>query len=160
MKNQLFLQSICDLNGIIELARLETISNIDLYVSFLVQGTHADLLSQMNMYLYEKCYNTPNGDMMPLVLCNALRLNLIIIGQTENGYDIGKVVCDFPNTSDKCLLVHNYKEHYDGITIKALIPKANTANETVVLSTRPPSISNINPFPDGWPASECAWSLG
>ena len=80
MKNQLFLQSICGLNGIIELARLETISNIDLYVSFLVQGTHADLFSQMNMYLYEKCYKTPYGDMMPLVLCNALRLNMIIIG--------------------------------------------------------------------------------
>ena len=71
MKNQLFLQSLCDLNSIIELARRETISNIDLYVSFLVQGTHADLLSQMNMYLYEKCYNTPYGDMMPLVWCNA-----------------------------------------------------------------------------------------
>ena len=105
------------------------------------------VLSQMNMYLYEKCYNTPYGDMMPLVLCNALRLNMIIIGQTESGYDIGKVVCDFPNTSDKCLLVHKYKEHYDGIIIKALTPKANTANQTVVLSTRPPSISNINPFP-------------
>ena len=88
VNNQLFLQNTCDLNDIIELIRIETTSNIDLYVSFLVQGTRAMLLAQMNMYIYEKRYDTIYEDMLPLILSNALCLNLIILSQSASGYDI------------------------------------------------------------------------
>ena len=54
MKHQLFLKNIYDLNEIIESIRIETLSNIDSYASFLMQGTRTTVLSQMNMYLYEK----------------------------------------------------------------------------------------------------------
>ena len=79
MKNQLSVQRTCDLNEKTELIRHETTSNIDLYVSILLQGTRAILLSQMNMYIYDKMYDTRYGDMLPLVLCNALCLNLIML---------------------------------------------------------------------------------
>ena len=62
----------------IDLIHIEATSNIDYYVSFLVQGARATLLSQMYMYLYDKRYDTHYGDMLPLVLCNVLRLNIII----------------------------------------------------------------------------------
>ena len=143
MNNQLFLQNTCDLNDIIELTRIETTSNIDLYVSFLVQGTRAMLLAHMNMYIYEKRYDTIYGDMLPLTLSNALCLNLIILSQSVSGYDIHKVVAGLSINSDKYILVHKYKDHYDGITIKAEINNANMNDQTSAFCT--PPISDSNP---------------
>ena len=119
MKNQLSVQRTCDLNEMTEFIRHETTSNIDLYVSFLLQGTRAILLSQMNMYIYDKMYDTWYGDMLPLVLCNALCLNLIILSQTASSYDIRTFVGRLSNNPCKYLLVHKYEGHYDGITINA-----------------------------------------
>ena len=143
VNNQIFLQNTCDLNDIIQLIRIETTSNIDLYVSFLVQETRAMLLAQMNMYIYEKRYDTIYGDMLPLILSNALCLNLIILSQSASGYDIHKVIAGFSNNSDKYILVHKYKDHYDVITIKAEINNANMNDQTSAFCT--PPISDSNP---------------
>ena len=139
MNHQLFRRNICHFNEIIALILIETTSNIDYYVSFLVQGTRATLLSQMKMYLYEKTYDTPYGDMIPLVLCNALRLNLIILSQSASGYDIRKVITVSSDYSDMCVFVHKYEDHYDGITIKAKTSHVNNADQTRELSICSPS---------------------
>ena len=114
MKKQLSAQRTCDLNEMTELIRHETTSNNDLYVSFLLQGTRAILLSQMNMCTYNKMYDssTPYGDMLPLVLCNALCLNLIILSQTASGYDIRTVVGRSSNNS--CIGSKFYKSENGG----------------------------------------------
>ena len=142
VNNQLFLQNTCDLNDIIELIRIETTSNIDLYVSFLVRGTRARLLAQMYMYIYEKKYDTPYEDMLPLVLSNALCLNLIILSQSASDYEIHKVIAGLSGNSDKYILVHKYKDHNDGITIKAEINHVNINDQTFAFCT--PSISDSN----------------
>ena len=156
MKNQLSVQRTCDLIEIAELIRHETISNIDLYVSFLLQGTRAILLSQMNMYIYDKMYDTRYGDMLPLVLCNALCLNLIILSQTASGYDIRTVVGRSSNNPCKYLLVHKYEDHYDGITVNAETNNVNIMGHTLVSSTldidpcRPTNVASIlNSAPGG-----------
>ena len=131
-------------NEIIDLIHIETTSNIDYYVSFLVQGTRATLLSQIKMYLYEKTYDTPYGDMLPLVLCNALRLNLIILSQSASGYDIRKVITGSSDYSDMCVFVHKYEDHYDGITIKAKTSNVNNADQTRKLSICSPSTFDSN----------------
>ena len=118
-----------------ELIRHETTSSIDLYVSFLLKGTRAILLSQMNMYIYDKMYDTRYGDMLPLVLCYALCLNLIILSQTASGYDIRTVVGRSSNNPCKYLLVHKYEDHYDGITINAETNNVNIMGHTLVSST-------------------------
>ena len=144
MNHQLFLPNIWHFNEIIDLILIETTSNIDYYVSFLVQGTRATLLSQMKMYLYEKTYDTPYGDMLPLVLCNALRLNLIISSQSASGYDIRKVITGSSDYSDMCVFVHKYEDHYDGITIKAKTSNVNNADQTRELSICSPSTFDSN----------------
>ena len=73
----------------------------------------------MCLYLYDKVYDTPYGDMVPLVLANALGLNLIIISKCTMGYDIRQVCCSVLNGSNNCLLVYKSSDHYDGITSKS-----------------------------------------
>ena len=119
MKSQTNCPKIYDLNGIIKLIYAETMLNLDMYVNFLINGTSADLISYMYLYLFEKIYNTPYGDMVPLVLANALGLNLIIISKSTAGYDIRRVCCDVLNEINSCLLVYKCSDHYDGIIIKA-----------------------------------------
>ena len=144
MNLQLFLPNIWHFNEIIDLIHIETTSNIDYYVSFLVQGTRTTLLSQMKMYLYEKTYDTPYGDMLPLVLCNALRLNFIVLSQSASGYDIRKVITGSSDYSDMCVFVHKYEDHYDGITIKAKTSNVNNADQTPELSICSPSTFDSN----------------
>ena len=144
MNHQLFLPNIWHFNEIIDLIHIETTSNIDYYVSFLVQGTRTTLLSQMKMYLYEKTYDTPYGDMLPLVLCNAVRLNFIVLSQSASGYDIRKVITGSSDYSDMCVFVHKYEDHYDGITIKAKTSNVNNADQTPELSICSPSTFDSN----------------
>ena len=115
MKSQTNCPKIYDSNGIIKLIYEETMLNLDMYVNFLINGTSADLISYMYLYLYEKIYDTPYGDMVPLVLANALGLNLIIISKST----AGRVCCDVLNEINNCLLVYKCSDHYDGIIIKA-----------------------------------------
>ena len=82
MKLQLQMNTIYDLNDVIRLIRDETLLNIDTYVSFLVNGTIEELKSYMNLYLCHKIHDTPYGDMVPLVLSNALGLTLLILSKT------------------------------------------------------------------------------
>ena len=119
MKSQINCPKIYDLNEIVRLMYHETMSNLDMYTDFLINGTSTDLIYYMCLYLYDKVYDTPYGDMVPLVLANALGLNLIIISKSTMGYDIRQVCCGVLDGSNNCLLVYKSSDHYDGITIKS-----------------------------------------
>ena len=82
------MDTIYDLNDVIRLIDDETKLDIDTNVSILVNGTNEELKSYMNLYLRHKIYDTPYGDMVPLVLINALGLTLVIVSKTafESGY--------------------------------------------------------------------------
>ena len=95
----------------------------------------------MNMYIYDKIYDTRYGDMLPLVLCNALCLNLIILSQTASGYDIRTVVGRPSNNPCKYLLVHKYEDHYDGITINAETNNVNIMGHTLVSLSSPSAMT-------------------
>ena len=119
MKSQINCPKIYDLNEIVRLMYHETMSNLDMYTDFLINGTSTDLIYYMCLYLYDKVYDTPYGDMVPLVLANDLGLNLIIISKSTMGYDIRQVCCGVLNGSNNCLLVYKSSDHYDGITTKS-----------------------------------------
>ena len=100
------MNTIYDLKDVIRLIRDETLLNIDTYDSFLVNGTIEELKLYMNLYLCHKIYDTPYGDMVPLVLSNALGLTLLILSKTapESRYEVRQIGSGTKNH----LLVYKY----------------------------------------------------
>ena len=83
--------------------------------------------------------------MLPLVLCNAMCLNFVILSQTASGYDICKVIGGSSDNLNVYLLLHEYKDHYNGIIIN---PMTNTFNVNIIgqtLDSCPSPTHDIDP---------------
>ena len=152
-----------DLNDVIRLIRDETLLNIDTYVSFLVNGTIEELKTYMNLYLCHKIYDTPYGDMVPLILSNALGLTLLILSKTapESHYEVRPV----GNGTKNHLLVYKYQDHYDAIVVKSELNTSPTTNQMMVVCLSPSDFtencSGVSLlFHDSTTASECLNSSG
>ena len=139
MKLQLQMNTIYDLEDVIRLIRDETLLNIDMYVSFLVNGTIEELKSYMHLYLCHKIYDTPYGDMVPLVLSNALGLTLLILSKTapESIYEVRQIGSGTKNH----LLVYKYQDHYDAIVVKSELNTSPTTNQMMVVCPSPPDLT-------------------
>ena len=95
----------------------ETLKNARLYSTVIPNKSQAVLLEQMKQYIDYKNYKTLFGDMVPLIMCNALNINLIVISKRSTGYDVMTV-----NTGDKPgdetilsphVVLMKCDEHYD-----------------------------------------------
>ena len=157
------MNTIYDLEDVIRLIRDETLLNIDMYVSFLVNGTVEELKSHMHLYLCHKIYDTPYGDMVPLVLSNALGLTLLILSKTapESIYKVRQIGSGAKNH----LLVYKYQDHYDAIVVKSELNTSPTTNQMMVVCPSPPDLtencSGISLlFHEPTTASECLNSSG
>ena len=95
----------------------ETLKNARLYSTVKPNKPQAVLLDKMKQYIDYKNYKTLFGDMVPLIMCNALNINLIVISKHNTGYDVMTV-----NTGDKLggetilsphVVLMKCDEHYD-----------------------------------------------
>ena len=78
-------------------------------------------MSYMNQYVFHRIYNTPFGDQVPLVIANALHVNIGIISKCGNVY---KTRVIHPNTSDDILgnvLISQFPDHNDGTILKSIV---------------------------------------
>ena len=95
----------------------ETLKNARLYSTVKPNKSQAVLLDKMKQYIDYNNYKTLFGDMVPLIMCNALNINLIVISKHNTGYDVMTV-----NTGDKLggetilsphVVLMKCDEHYD-----------------------------------------------
>ena len=68
-----------NIHDIIKLIKNETLCYYRLYDDF-IDGEHPDkLLRGMNEYIYEKRYNSSFGDLVPDILANAMKIDVLIL---------------------------------------------------------------------------------
>ena len=100
--------------------RLETLNNIPKYSSFIVEDerfrAEQCLGYWMFSYLVKRHYNSPYGDIAPLVLANVLNLNIGIYEKQQNEYSLRWVEPDA--RSGVSVVIHKSTtmgDHYEGL---------------------------------------------
>ena len=111
------------LDYILQLLKREFQSNRGKYVHFLDYATEFDMFKALDEYINDKIYNNSFGDIIPYVMSNALRMNLLLIVKLhENGMYDTCYVTPFENldmSTTVPLLLFKDGEHYDAcISIK------------------------------------------
>ena len=74
------------ISKLIKMIRFETLKNIENYSQFFRDSSRDDLIHFMNLYLCNKIYNARYGDLVPLVIANALHVNVLIISEGTQGF--------------------------------------------------------------------------
>ena len=90
----------------------EAVNNAHLYVPFL--PTKHSLFEGLRHYLIDKQYNHAFGDLVPLVIANAVSVNLNVFNdKCKNGYDMINLV----PRSNSCISLdlHRSGDHYNAI---------------------------------------------
>ena len=74
----------------------------------------------MEKYVRHKVYDTPYGDLLPLILANALCLNFIVISETSetrSGYK-NRTIENRVKHGSNTVLLHKVRDHYNGVVKK------------------------------------------
>ena len=77
----------------------------------------------MNLYLCNKIYDTRYGDLVPIVIANALNVNVLIISEGTQGFETEVVYTNAGNDNMGEILIYKSLDHYDGITQMSKSPK-------------------------------------
>jgi hypothetical protein len=80
-------------------------------------------------YFIKKDYNNYFADLVPLIICDALQIRLVIIDSTHRKNIISTtVIPNEPNTGTKLstLHIHRENEHYSGLQLTSSPPRTNT----------------------------------
>ena len=99
---------------ILKSIQTETHSNIEKYKGFLEEYQKLKLIKHMKDYIYLKKYNTIFGDQVPLIIANALQLDIIIIEARENSW-YPRIIAGPQGCSKTRVYIYKCREHYDGI---------------------------------------------
>ena len=100
------------------MVRDEVIEHAELYLQFLVDSCHNDLMYYMNQYVFNKIYDTDFGNLVPLVLANVLHVNIGIISEGVQGYNARVIHANASNNTLGNILVYKTPDHYDSIILK------------------------------------------
>ena len=119
-----------NIHDIIKLIKNETLCYYRLYDDF-IDGEHPDkLLRGMNEYIYEKRYNSSFGDLVPDILANAMKIDVLILTKDGANYTCDFVYSTHDITIDSShrgvLMLLKDDDHYDGIVRR---PNIVTENE-------------------------------
>ena len=119
-----------DIGYLIDVVRRETHTNINEYVQFYEENPHAALLRDMDRYLNYKIYNTRYGDIVPMILANALQLNLVLINDLTVVQKLQLVECRVPHYG-KFVALQKCPDHYNGIVKKVAIRGLENTNHNI-----------------------------
>ena len=121
---------IMSLSALKSIIRSETTSNSHIYNSIYRGSSTTQLFAEMELYVNNRIFETLFGDLVPLVVANALNSNVIIINkQVNGGHNMHTVP---PNTSAQIsgnITVYKTGKHYD-----ACLPKSSARAESVEIS--------------------------
>ena len=106
--------------------RDEVTDNANRYLQFLVDSSHHDLMYYMNLYVFNKMYNTDFGNLVPLVLANVLHINIAIISKDVHGYNVRVIHTNASTDTLGNILVYKTPDHYDSIILKTVTTGNNS----------------------------------
>ena len=107
---------------LLDMIKIETTENYDYYVPYLNDGSFADLIKQMEMYVYDKIYDIRYGDFVPLIAANALKRDIFIITATSDDTHECEPVFSAAQCGERQpVYIHKHEDHYH-----ALVPVITT----------------------------------
>lgn len=93
---------------------IETVINTDLYLGFVSPATK--LFTSLRRYLINKSYDNDFCDIVPLIIANALQVNLHIINVNSiQTFDDILISCN--GTSVDTILIYRCRDHYDAVQV-------------------------------------------
>ena len=108
------------------MVRDEVTENANRYLQFLVDSSHHELMYYMNLYVFNKMYNTDFGNLVPLVLANVLHINIAIISKDMHGYNVWVIHTNASTDTLGNILVYKTPDHYDSIISKTVTTGNNS----------------------------------
>ena len=97
---------------------MESLCNRDIYMEYMHDvNTNADYARSVSKYLLQKHYASAFGDLVPVIIANAMSLTVIIKDVHDN--ELRDVVIH-PRTgqSQRTITIHRANDHFSGISIK------------------------------------------
>ncbi len=104
-----------DVNGIMSEVFLEIMHNSDDYILFLEPPTRHHLISGIKKYFMEWNYNQQFGDLAPLIIVNAMGVNIKILDEDRHWYCNDKLTILCRSTVAPLIIVHRRNNHYNEI---------------------------------------------
>ena len=95
----------------------EITEHANLYLQFLVDSSHHDLMYYMNQYVISKMYNTDFGNLVPFALATVLHVNIGIISKDVRGYNPRVIHANASNDTLRNILIYKTPDHYDSIIL-------------------------------------------
>ena len=117
----------------------ETVRNSYRYIDFIDGNDRVALLNGLSEYINDKIYDTSFGDLVPVILTNALSVNLLIVENNGVNYDVHFLKCNYPKADHpNTLIIYKIGSHYDSIIsiIKSIACKSS-ADYNEVRATDP-----------------------
>ena len=98
----------------------ETIMNAERYIDFIEGNGLPSLISGLNDYIYNTRYDYSCGDLVPVILTNALAIKLLIVTRNMNMYDVLLIESECTVGDHKgTVMVLKSGQHYDSIVDRA-----------------------------------------
>ena len=72
-----------EMGDILDAIEKDTIDNAHVYIRYMATLSLDVLMWEMKAYVYRKHYNSSFGDLVPYVIANSLRINIIIISKLD-----------------------------------------------------------------------------
>ena len=73
-----------NIENLLKFVQVEIESNTDLYTLYLRWNSSSNLLTEINLYVYHKVYDTSFGDVVPVVISRVTDVNLINVGNGQS----------------------------------------------------------------------------
>ena len=100
----------------------ETVKHVNRYVDFIDGNGSESLLCGLDEYIHDRKYDTSFGDLVPIILSNALSVNLLIVTKNGSRFEINLIECQFDAIENPhMLIVFKTGFHYDAIVPISLL---------------------------------------
>ena len=135
------------LDDILKAIKIDTVDNADTYVTFSDYLSTDILIRDMETYVYNRHYNTLFGDLVPYIIANSMKMNIIIISKPFR-YEMRYISSNNNQSTDSSSYVFVYYDkkdlHYDAILSERCSKPAarGITNEDMPITTVPSMASN------------------
>ena len=87
-----------DVSVILKQLSDETMHNSNRYVDFIDGNGRGSLLQGLNEYVNNRRYDTSFGDLVPIIIANALSVSLLIIETNGSQFEVQLFECQYNKT--------------------------------------------------------------
>ena len=135
------------LDDILKAIKIDTVDNADTYVTFSDYLSTDILIRDMETYVYNRHYNTSFGDLIPYIIANSMKMNIIIISKPVR-YELRYISSNNNQSTYSSSYVFIYYDkkdlHYDAILSEWCSKPAarGITNEDMPITTVPSMASN------------------